>query len=324
MHLRLFFHHRFIPNPSSHYSFLVRDVSLSLPHCPAFFHSIFGKWFLLEGNFAGFPHYHPGQRNAGTRKALYSGGQGDSPRLPQENTTTCCFGFPSQVITRDTHPVGDTYMPHGGKSDQFCQLKYWYSELLKKKKFYTVCSHLKHTCWATHHSSGWTDCSYCSETFWRSILSQDLKRPPTSHPSSICCLARQCLSVILLSKWTLATSPYLDKTQSETLNTHHATPNMATCKPSIFITTVSLQYLSFALVLIFPLFPFSFQLSFCQTCLDTSRPETSPLGTHKPQGHLERPALPSHLLSLTPPSASALPPVDRVEDLKQSWQGRTV
>lgn len=134
MHLRLFFHHRFIPNPSSHYSFLVRDVSLSLPHCPAFFHSIFGKWFLLEGNFAGFPHYHPGQRNAGTRKALYSGGQGDSPRLPQENTTTCCFGFPSQVITRDTHPVGDTYMPHGGKSDQFCQLKYWYSELLKKKK----------------------------------------------------------------------------------------------------------------------------------------------------------------------------------------------
>lgn len=103
MRSRPCFHHRLIPDPSSHCDFpllfLLRHVSPSSPHCPAFFHSpIFGKWFLPKGNFAGFVHRYPGQRKTGTRKVLFDGGGGgqdDSSRLPQGSPTTWCFGFPS-------------------------------------------------------------------------------------------------------------------------------------------------------------------------------------------------------------------------------------
>lgn len=127
--------------------------------------------------------------------------------------------------------------------------------------------------------------------------------------------------VVLLSKWTLAISLCLGKTNLQNITDQYSQPHtrsIITATPLVQSLSSTLPYFSF--------FPPSQSISYCPVTQIWRPGDPRPA----PEDHMSSwaiwrgNALLTHMLSLTPPSAHTLPPADCVEGLKQSWQGHTV
>lgn len=106
--------------------------------------------------------------------------------------------------------------------------------------------------------------------------------------------------VVLLSRWTLAISLYLGKTNLQNV-TDQSVIHSHIWGFYYHRHCIGPNFVIYP-VLFFLLSSFSVQLLFsCQTDLETCRPETSPWGPREQQGHLERQLSP-HSYALTHPS----------------------
>lgn len=120
---------------------------------------------------------------------------------------------------------------------------------------------------------------------------------------------------LFLSTWARLTSKMLQTSQSF----------IATYEVSIITATVLVQTLSSTLSY-FSFSPPSQSSSYSpvRQIWRPSDPRPAPEDHVSSRAIWRGNSLLTHMLSLTPPSAHALPPVDCVEGLKQSWQGHTV
>lgn len=126
--------------------------------------------------------------------------------------------------------------------------------------------------------------------------------------------------VVLLPKWTLAIYLYLGKTNLQNV-TDISEPHI---RSSIITTTVLVQTLSSTLSYFSFSPPQSRSYSPVRQIWGPADPRSAPEDHMSSRAIWRGNSLLTHMLSLTPPSAHALPPVDCVEGLKQSWQGHTV
>lgn len=151
-----------------------------------------------------------------------------------------------------------------------------------------------------------------------SIVSQGLTCALASYPFSICHLARWCLSGHPITKVHIGYFSAWGRRSSETLNTCHSQPCMRPILSSLLYCSnlchLLLLFYSSLPLLISAFIIFSDRSGNLQTWDQPSRKSWAP----RPYG--EAHSLLSHLFSVTPPSAYALPPVECVEGLKQSWK----
>lgn len=119
---------------------------------------------------------------------------------------------------------------------------------------------------------------------------------------------------LFLSVWARLTS--------KMLQTSHSQPHL---RSSIILATVVVQTMSSTM----PYFSFSppsqsSSYSPVRQIWRTADPRPAPEDQVSSRAIWKGNSLLTHMLSLTSPSAHAVPPVDCAECLKQSWQGHTV